>query len=125
MGQTIAIALGGSAGAVLRYWMSVWLSRSLGSYLPWATLSINVLGSALMGLLFVLINEKLDLSDEWRLIVLVGFLGSFTTFSTFSLETVNLLQHGRYVAAISYIGLSVLLCVVACLLTIGATSRYF
>lgn len=125
MGQTIAVALGGSLGAVARYWTSIWLARWLGSAMPWATLSVNFVGSLLMGLLFVVITEKFNLSDQWRLILMVGFLGSLTTFSTFSLETVSLMQHGRLVAAVVYVIISVVACVFGCLVSFNLATRYF
>lgn len=96
MSQLVVIALGGASGAVLRYLMSTGLYQWLGRDFPYATLAINVLGSFLMGLLTEsLILQRISIGVEYRAALLVGFLGAFTTFSTFSLETLNLLEQGH------------------------------
>lgn len=113
MNLTIAIAAGGAAGALMRYWVAVGVHGLLGRGFPWGTLAVNVLGSLLMGLLFVWLTERSSLGPEWRALLLVGFLGAFTTFSTFSLETVHLLAEAAYVKAAANMLLSVTACVVA------------
>ncbi|MBL1321284.1 MAG: fluoride efflux transporter CrcB [Methylophaga sp.] len=113
MQQLIAIAGGGALGAVLRFLMSSHVYRLFGKDFPYGTLSVNILGSFLMGLLFILIIERGMLSGEWRSIIIVGFLGAFTTFSTFSIETLNLLESGELSRAALNIFLSVALCLVA------------
>ena len=113
MKALIFIALGGAVGAVLRYLTSVAVYAFMGRGFPYGTLFVNVSGSMLMGLLSVMMLERLDLGPEWRAAVLVGVLGSFTTFSTFSIETLNLLEQGEMVRAMANIVLSVLLCLVA------------
>lgn len=111
MGQIFAIALGGAAGAVLRYWTSLGVHGVLGREFPYGTLVINVLGSLLMGLLAVVMLERFDIAPQWRAGVLIGLLGAYTTFSAFSLETLNLIEQGDAIKAMLNIGLSVLLCV--------------
>ena len=113
MKALIFIALGGAVGAVLRYLTSVAVYAFMGRGFPYGTLFVNVSGSMLMGVLSVIMLERLDLGPEWRAAVLVGVLGSFTTFSTFSIETLNLLEQGEMVRAMANIVLSVLLCLVA------------
>ncbi|UCB54064.1 MAG: fluoride efflux transporter CrcB [Thiotrichales bacterium] len=113
MKALIFIAVGGAVGAVLRYLTSVTVYAFMGRGFPYGTLFVNVSGSMLMGLLSVMMLERLDLGPEWRAAVLVGVLGSFTTFSTFSIETLNLLEQGEVVRATANIVLSVLLCLVA------------
>ena len=108
----IAIALGGALGALSRYWLSGVLNNATHK-LPWGTLACNVIGSFLMGICFVLILEKARLSPELRPLLMVGFMGAFTTFSTFSLETVAMLQEGHVMSAAIYISFSVLLCIAA------------
>lgn len=94
MYQVIAIAGGGALGALARFWVSGAVYRLLGRGFPWGTLAVNVMGSFLMGLLFVLFLERLATGAELRSAVLVGFLGAFTTFSSFSIETLTLVQEG-------------------------------
>jgi CrcB protein len=109
----IFIAIGGAVGAVLRYGASISIYSLLGRAFPYGTLFVNVSGSLLMGLLSVLMLERFDIGPEWRAAVLVGVLGSFTTFSTFSIETLNLLEQGDVMRATLNIVSSVLLCLVA------------
>ncbi|WP_299179059.1 fluoride efflux transporter CrcB [uncultured Neptuniibacter sp.] len=112
MQHLIAIAIGGAVGALGRYWVSGLLNNAE-HRIPYGTLTCNVLGSFLMGICFVLILEKSRLSPEMRPLLMVGFMGAFTTFSTFSLETIAMLQEGHVMSAAIYISLSVLLCLIA------------
>jgi len=111
--QLIAIAAGGAAGALLRFGISTGTYNLLGRQFPYGTLVVNVLGSLLMGILFVLLSERLALGAEWRAGLLVGMLGAFTTFSTFSFETIALLEEGRWLGATTNVAASVLLCLAA------------
>lgn len=111
MTQTLAIAAGGAIGAVLRFWVSSGVYAWLGRAFPYGTLTVNVLGSLLMGFLYILTIERLTVGAEWRAFLLVGLLGAFTTFSTFSIETLNLIDQASYAKA----ALNTLLSVVACL----------
>lgn len=104
---SLTIALGGALGALSRYWM---ISMLGGSRFPWGTFTVNVLGSCLIGVMYVLISEKAVLSDQWRSLLIVGYLGAFTTFSSFSLDALLLLQEGRLLQAALYVAGSVALC---------------
>ena len=115
MNQWIAIASGGALGAMSRFWLSTATYGWLGRGFPWGTLTVNVIGSFAIGLLTVLMLERFNLSIEWRMGILLGFLGAFTTFSTFSFETVALLEQADYLKAFSNITISVVACVSATL----------
>ncbi len=110
MVRVLAIAAGGAVGALLRYWVSSGTHALLGRGFPYGTLVVNVLGSFAIGFLFVLFLERMTLSGVWRAGILVGVLGAFTTFSTFSIETLNLLEEGAHLKASLNVALSVALC---------------
>lgn len=114
MFQVLAIAGGGAAGALARFYASAGVYRVLGRDFPWGTLAVNLVGSFFMGLLFVLFLERLATGPEVRSAVLVGFLGAFTTFSTFSMETLTLIEQGYLGRAFLNMWLSVLVCLLAC-----------
>ena len=111
--QLVAIAAGGAAGAVMRYLVSNGVYNWLGRGFPWGTLTVNGVGSLLMGVLFVLLTERLALGPQWRAFLLIGFLGAFTTCSTFSIETLNLIEGGELLRAVVNMVGSVVLCVAA------------
>lgn len=111
--QVLAIAGGGALGAVMRFMVSSGVYRVFGKDFPYGTLTVNVVGSFFMGLCFILMIERNLLSMEWRSVIMVGFLGAFTTFSTFSMETLTLLESGELSKALLNILLSVSLCLVA------------
>ncbi len=116
MGQVLAIAAGGALGAVMRFWVSSGVYALLGRAFPWGTLAVNVLGSLAMGFLFVFMLERLAVGAEWRAFVLVGLLGAFTTFSTFSIETLTLMQDALYLKAALNAVVSVVACISAAML---------
>lgn len=112
--QLLAIAMGGAAGALCRYGMSNGVYALLGRGFPYGTLAVNLIGSIIMGSAYVLMIERLDVSPEWRAGITIGLLGAFTTFSTFSIETLNLLESGESLKAGLNILLSVSLCISGC-----------
>ena len=97
----------------MRYGASLGVYGLLGRGFPYGTLFVNVTGSLLMGVLSIVMLERFNVGPEWRAAILVGLLGSFTTFSTFSLETLNLLEQGDIMRAMLNIVLSVLVCLAA------------
>ncbi len=110
--KLLAIAGAGAVGALFRFGLSHGVHRLAGRDFPYGTLVINVAGSLLIGYFFVLFLERSAATEVLRLAVLVGLLGSFTTFSTFSLETMNLISDGDHFKAALNIVLNVFLCLV-------------
>ena len=109
----LIIALGGALGAVSRFLLGNGLSRALGSALPYGTFVINIVGCFAMGLLMTIIVDREMIPAAWRLFLCVGFLGGFTTFSSFGYEALMLLTEGRLLAVLAYVGGSVVLGLVA------------
>jgi CrcB protein len=110
----LAVALGGALGSVARYLFIKAFSQWLGPAFPWGTLAVNVLGCFAAGALYALLVERMDAANEWRGLVLVGFLGGFTTFSAFSVETLRLMESSAGIAALLNVAASVVLCLTAC-----------
>jgi CrcB protein len=106
------VALGGAIGALLRYqtgrWMTHWLGPNTVTAFPWATLTVNVVGSLAMGLLAGYLARHGQGGDQWRLFLGVGVLGGFTTFSAFSLELMLLIERGQAAQGLIYAAVSVL-----------------
>lgn len=113
MDRLIVVAVGGALGAVLRHLSIVLAGRLLGLGFPFGTLFVNVTGSFLVGVLFVVLARNYPLDHLWRLGVIVGVLGGYTTFSAFSLETLILFQQGRILLAALNVALSLGLCLAA------------
>lgn len=109
MQNYLIIGVGGFLGAVTRYAVSLWIGQRWGRIFPLGTFFINVSGSFLIALVMSLSTERLMINPQWRLFLAVGFLGAYTTFSTFEFETGNLLRDGEWMIA----GLNVVLSVVA------------
>ena len=107
MSMIIAIAIGGAAGAVGRHFVNIGMASLLGHGFPWGTLTVNVVGSLIMGLLVHLMAVSWTVSPEIRALLTVGGLGAFTTFSTFSLDAVVLYERGAIGAAAIYVIVSV------------------
>ena len=111
--QALVIMFGGALGAVARYVLSSVVSEKLGTGFPYGTLSVNVIGSFVMGFLAIVLVERMGLDPLLRLGIFVGFLGALTTFSTFSMETMNLFEQGLHMRALLNMIISVMLSVLA------------
>ena len=107
----LAIAGGGALGALGRYYVMSFVGRFTGHGFPWGTLCVNILGSALMGILIHELAVRAPVAGEWRAFLAVGVVGAFTTFSTFSLDAVVLIERGEIWAALGYVMSSVVLCI--------------
>lgn len=114
MNQLVVVALGGSFGAVFRFLISSGVYQWLGRGFPYGTLAVNVIGSLLIGLMTeALILQRVALSMEYRSAILIGFFGSMTTFSTFSLDTFYLIEQGQLLKASLNILFNVAVCIIA------------
>ena len=102
----LAISIGASVGALARWGLGLWLSP--GSWLPWGTLAANLIGGYLIGVAIALFQSMPQLDPIWRLLLITGFLGGLTTFSSFSAEVVNFLMTERYGLALLTAGLHVI-----------------
>jgi CrcB protein len=107
MQNYLIIGLGGFLGAVTRYAVSLWVGQKWGRSFPLGTFFVNVSGSFLIALVMSLTTERFMVNPQWRLFLAVGFLGAYTTFSTFELETGSLLRDGEWTVALLNIVFSV------------------
>lgn len=108
------VAIGGAVGSVLRYLIQIQSINWFGTSFPYGTLLINIVGSLLIGFLSFALVERIIVSEEVRFAILVGVLGGFTTFSTFSLETLNLFLQGNFISGVGNVLISVTLCLFSC-----------
>jgi len=117
--HAIFIMFGGGLGSLFRYWVSIGVYALVGRSFPYGTLSVNVVGSFLMGFLSMLLIERLNTQEDFLCsFLLIGFLGGFTTFSSFSIETLNILRDGEILKGCLYVLASFSLCMLA--VTCGA-----
>lgn len=114
LSTVFSIALGGALGAISRYAIACWFMGKGDAIFPYATLAANAIGAFCIGLIYVLLQEKWVMAESLRPLLMTGFLGALTTFSTFSLETLLLLEQAEYAVAILYAISSVLVCLMLC-----------
>ncbi|KUJ84737.1 fluoride efflux transporter CrcB [Microbulbifer flavimaris] len=122
--QWVAIAVGGAIGAILRHLITVWSYPVFNGKFPLGTLIVNVTGSFLIGVAYVMIVDRGLLSPEWRLLLMTGLFGALTTFSTFSLESLLLWHNDQPLMALAYILISLVLCLAATGAAIALTMKY-
>ncbi len=113
--NTLTIALGGAIGSVLRYWFSGLIARVWGETFPWGTIIVNITGCFIIGLFFTVTGSegRMLVTPIWRQFFMIGICGGYTTFSSFSLQTLNLANDGQWFRAGANILLSVALCLIA------------
>ena len=109
MHKLLLIALAGAAGTLCRYWLSGAVYDALGRDFPWGTWAVNILGSFLFGLVWELGQDRMLLRTEARTVLLTGFMGAFTTFSTFIFESGAFLEEGRILPALANVGFQTVL----------------
>jgi CrcB protein len=116
MTRFILICLGGAAGTGARYLLGGLVARAMGPDFPYGTLLINVLGSFLIGIIQEVGLSTVLIPDTWRLVLTIGLMGGFTTYSSFSYETLKLAEEGSWVAAGAYVLLTTTFCLLGCAL---------
>ena len=106
----LLVSFGAAIGGALRYWLSNSAYKFLPPTFPYGTLIINIAGSFLVGIVIFLLDEKEMISPQMKLLLTIGFCGGFTTFSTFSLETINLIRNAQFLFAFLNVMLNLILC---------------
>ena len=117
--NALAVALGGAAGSVARYAIALWMARSATSWFPWGTWLVNVVGCFALELVLALVTGSLRVSPAVRLLLTTGFMGGFTTYSTFNSEVSALLRNGEWRLGSAYLVATVLACLLAGLCGLG------
>ncbi len=107
MNKYVMVGLGGFVGAIARFWLGGFISDRMGGRFPYGTFAINISGSFLVGLILTLLTERANWSPNWRFLIPVGFIGAYTTFSTFEYETLRSVQDGEMWIAFLNVGGSV------------------
>jgi CrcB protein len=113
MNTILAVGFGGGIGALMRHFMNGAVANWLGPEFPWGIMFINILGSLIMGVLVGFFGLVAEIPQHWKIFLTTGILGGFTTFSTFSLDSVMLIERGQYAQAALYIGGSVIVSLLA------------
>jgi CrcB protein len=104
--KVLLVAVGGALGAIARYVISTLFLSKLGDRWPWGTFVINITGCFMIGFFLTLTTERVQINEGWRYLFPIGFVGAYTTFSTFEYETVRLVTSGAWGRALSYVLLS-------------------
>lgn len=111
MDRILLIGIGSAIGGIFRYLVSTGTYKLVGRTFPYGTLTVNALGSFLVGILFIILLERFNgVADQLRSLLIIGFLGGFTTFSSFSIETINLIENGELYRGLLNILISIVLC---------------
>jgi len=109
----LMVGLGGCLGSILRFWVGSYVGGKMGTRFPYGTLLVNVTGSFTIGLVFALLASRTHWNPYWRYLVPIGFVGGYTTFSSFEYETLRTIQDGQFGLGMLYVLLSVLIGFVA------------
>lgn len=107
MQRYLFIAIGGALGSMARFWVGTEVSNRLGTRFPFGTLAINISACFIIGLSLELLNHRANLNPSWRFLVPIGFVGAYSTFSTFEWEIFSNMTHGTFWIGIFYIGVSI------------------
>ncbi len=107
------VGVGGCLGSILRFWLGSYIGNKMGTRFPYGTLVINITGSFLIGLVFAVLTAKTQWSPNWRYLILIGFIGGYTTFSSFEYETLRTIQDGQIGLGLLYVAASVVVGFVA------------
>lgn len=109
MTKYLMVGLGGFLGAIARFWLGGYIGERMGTRFPYGTFVINISGSFVIGFIMTILTENAHWSPNWRYLVPVGFIGAYTTFSTFEYETLRSVQEGQWIVAMLNVVLSVIL----------------
>lgn len=125
MSKIIVVALGGAIGAVARYWLGGLINSRLTMQFPLGTFVINVTGSFIIGFFLTLVSQRITIHPNWRLLIAIGFVGAYTTFSTFEYETLKLIEEGSVLSAALNVILSFVVGFIAVWLGVTAARRFY
>jgi fluoride exporter len=109
----LLVGIGGCLGSILRFWLGSYIGGKMGARFPYGTLVINITGSFLIGLIFALLTVRTNWGPNWRYLILIGFIGGYTTFSSFEYETLRMIQDGQIGLGLLYVATSVVIGFVA------------
>jgi CrcB protein len=109
----VMVGIGGCLGSILRFWLGSYIGGKMGTRFPYGTLVINITGSFLIGLVFALLTVRTTWSPNWRYLIPIGFIGGYTTFSSFEFETLRTIQDGQIGLGLLYVATSVVIGFVA------------